>query len=284
MFKTFKVIFAAAVLAMGLSSCIGGDDDTTRSETIMNCFAYVENLADRQPSGFTGLSYEIKLNYTKGTADVTINDMKLPDGKSYSSVKLSDMKFSINKEGWIELSASSLEAQAPDATLQLSSVDIRICDRVTAEMRLPGFYARYIVDAKYSVLSAASKQYQFGTTTSTWASGKYETTAVDYVFGFEPEARTVNILMKNCRFVEQMPAMNILLEKVPFTVSGSSANFNIESIVPKIGDTPFPGFTIKNLSGYYDFSTGFVATFQCTPETMPLDFTVNIDCKYDFSK
>ena len=104
------------------------------------------------------------------------------------------------------------------------------------------------------------------------------------MFGFEPEARTVNILMKNCRFVEQMPAMNILLEKVPFTVSGSSANFNIESIVPKIGDTPFPGFTIKNLSGYYDFSTGFVATFQCTPETMPLDFTVNIDCKYDFSK
>ena len=102
MFKTFKVIFAAAVLAMGLSSCIGGDDDTTRSETIMNCFAYVENLADREPSGFTGLSYEIKLNYTKGTADVTINDMKLPDGKSYSSVKLSDMKFSINKEGWID--------------------------------------------------------------------------------------------------------------------------------------------------------------------------------------
>ncbi|MDE5682617.1 MAG: hypothetical protein K2I39_00210 [Muribaculaceae bacterium] len=284
MIKTFKVILVAALLAVGMSSCFGGDDDTTRSASIMNCFASVESFADRQTTGFSGLSYDIKLNYTKGTAEVSINNFKLPDGTSYSSVKLSDMKFSINKEGWIEITQSSILAEAGDTDIQLSSVDIRLCDRPTSEGSLLGFFARYVVDAKYSVLSASAKQVQFGKTTSTSSAGQYETTAVDYVLGFNAVDGAVNILMKNCRFVENMPAMNILLEKVPFTVSGSTASFNVSSIVPKIGDTPFPGFTIENLSGYYDFSSGFVASFKCTPETMPLAFTVNIDCKYTFTK
>ena len=284
MIKTFKAIFAAAILAIGLSSCFGDNDDTTRSATIMSCFASIEDATDHQTTGFTGLSYDIKLNYTKGTADVTVNNFKLPDGTEYPSVRLSDLKFSINKDGWIEITQSSVLAEAGGKSLQLSSVDIRLCDRPSSEGTLLGFFARYIVDAKYTVLSAASRQYQFGTTTSTSSSGQYETTAVDYVFAFNAVEGTVNILMKNCRFVENMPAMNILLEKVPFTVSGNTASFNVSSIVPKIGDTPFPAFTITNLSGYYDFSTGFVASFKCTPETMPLDFTVNIDCKYTFSK
>jgi len=287
MLKSLKVILVAVAIATGLSSCLDNEEnDTIRKDTIVGCFASVENVADHQVYGFSGLSYVISLNYTKGTAEVTINDFKLPDNKSYSSVKLADLKFQINKEGWVEISSTSAQAEVDGMAtpMAFSAVDIRLCDRMTSEGRIPGFYARYNVEG-YSVLSAIARQLQFGTTTSNSAAvGKYETNSTDYVLGFNAEVGTVNILMKNCRFVEKMPAMNILLEKVPFTVSGTTASFNIEEIIPKIGDTPYPGFILRNLSGAYDFSSGFAMNFKCNPETMPLDFTVSVDCKYSFTK
>lgn len=287
MVKTFRILFAVLILGMGMSSCLSDhNDDTTRTDTFVNCFAYVEDVATREHTGFNGLSYDVELNYTKGTAKVVINNLKLADGKEYSKVTLTDLKLSITKENWIEVTASSAEAEIPGSTgkLPISSLELRLCDRMTSTGRIPGFYARYTVDSKYYVLSAARKQYQFGTTTSTSTAGKYETTATDYAVTIDAVAGTMNILMQNTRFVDKMPAMNIVLEKVPFTVSGTTASFNVDEIIPKIGDTPYPGFTITNLSGYYDFSSAFVMAFSCTPETMPLDFKVNVDCKYSFSK
>lgn len=282
MIKFLKVFFASVVLCLGLTSCIGGDDDAKRSDSFVNCFAYVEDLTDHTNAGFNGLSYDLELNYTKGTANVVINHLQVSEDKTYSAITLSDVPFAITKDGWIEVSSSLAEGIAAGQTVKFSNFKLAMCDRVTLDGRYPGFYARYTVDSKYSVLSAVWNQYQFGTTTSTYSGGSYSSTETTYLVGFDIKAGTINIMMRNTRFVDKMPAMNILLEKIPFTISGTTASFRVDEIIPKIGDTPYPGFKITNLSGYYDFTKGMVMNFNCKPETMPFDFTVSVDCKFTY--
>lgn len=284
MIKYLKAILASAVLCLGLSSCLGGDDDATRNDTFVNCFAYVEDLSAHTSDGYNGMSYDLELNYTKGSAAVVINNLQVSEDKTYSKVTITDVPFAITKDGWIEVSSTLAEGIAAGQTVKFSNFSLALCDRITADGRYPGFYARYTVDSKYSVLSAVWNQYQFGTTTSTYSGGSYSTTETNFLVGFDVKAGTLNILMRNTRFVDNMPAMNILLEKIPFTISGTTASFYVDEIIPKIGDTPYPGFMITNLSGYYDFAKGMVISFNCNPETMPFDFTVNVDCKYTYDE
>lgn len=284
MIKFLKAFFASAVLCLGLSSCLDSDDDAKRNDSFVNCFAYVDDLSTHTSAGYNGMSYDLELNYTKGTVKVVINHLQVSEDKTYDEVTIADVPFVITKEGWIEVTSAAVEGIAAGQTVKFSNFGLALCDRITVDGRYPGFYARYTVDAKYSVLSAVWNQYQFGTTTSTYSGGSYSTKETNYLVGFDVKAGTLNLMMRNTRFIDKMPAMNILLEKIPFTISGTTASFHVDEIIPKIGDTPYPGFKITNFSGYYDFSKGLVISFNCKPETMPYDFTVNVDCKYTFEE
>lgn len=286
MIKTLKFIISALVLGISLSSCGDANNEATTARTFTGCFAVVSDNDNPTGRGYDKLTYEVKLNYTKGVAEINIKDLQLDDNTTYNNVSIADIPFKITQEGWVEVTSNKAVGVVAGSgrELAISGLDLRMCDRYISEGYYPVFYAKYTVDALYTVLSSPNVQYQFGTTMSSSSAGVYETTATDYVFGIDSKNMTFNLLLKNTAFVEQMPSMNILLEKVPFTVSGTTLLFNVDEIIPKIGDTPYPGYTITGLSGHLDIATGMNMKFNCTPEKMPLDFTVNVDCKYTFSK
>ena len=286
MIKTLKFILSALVLGIALSSCGDASNEATTTRTFTGCFAIVRDSDNPTGRGYDKLTYEVKLNYTTSMAQINIKDLQLDENTTYNNVSIADIPFKITKEGWVEVTSNNTVGvvAGSERELALTGLDLRMCDRYIADSYYRVFYMNYTIDGQYTVLSSPVAQYQFGTTMSTSPEGVYETTATDYVFGIDPKNMTFNLLIKNTAFVEQMPSMNILLEKVPFTVSGSTLSFKADEIVPKIGDTPYPGYTITDLNGYLDLSTGMTMRFSCTPEKMPLDFNVSVDCKYTFSK
>lgn len=285
MFKTLKTLFAAVIFVAGLASC-GNDTDTKQIDNYPGCFAYVENLADHTAAGYKSVSYEVVLNYTRERAEVTVTNLRLPSGESFGIVKIADLPFSVAEDGRIEVKAAAAKGvvESSGTTLDLSSVSFVISERIISEGRIPGFRASYTVNSRYYVLSSLPAQYEYGTTVSSSSIGSYETTDTDYVLVFDFEASTVDIRMNNTAFIDKMPKMNIVLEKVPFRMAGNSAVFESDEIIPKIGDTPYPGFAIKNLAGRCEFAADMTMSFECTPETMPLKFNVQVDCRYSFKK
>lgn len=285
MIKTLKTLLAV-VLAAGFAACGGSNTDTRRIDNYPGCFAYVENVADHTSAGYKSVTYEVELNFTREAAQVTVTNLRLPSGESFGSVKISGLPFTVSKEGVVEIKAAAVkgEVESSNTAVDFTSLYFKLFERTTSEGRLPGILASYIVNSRFNVVSSLPAQYLYGTTVSSSVAGRYETTDTDYTLVFDFEASTLDIRMNNTAFIEQMPKMNIVLEKVPFVMSGNSAVFSADNIIPKIGNTPYPGFAITDLSGHCDFLSDMIMTFKCKPETMPLDFTVNVDCPYSFVK
>lgn len=81
--------------------------------------------------------------------------------------------------------------------------------------------------------------------------------------------------------MEKMPAMDIVLKNIPFTMRGTTAYFEIDNIVPESNDTPYPAFRISNLKGELDFGAGLDLDFDCAPEMFGgAVFHISADCGF----
>ncbi len=80
------------------------------------------------------------------------------------------------------------------------------------------------------------------------------------------DTRRLEISMKQAKFVGNMPMrLDIVLKNIPFTISGTTARWNVDAITPEIGGTPYPAFPITDLAGEYDFGDGLQMKFYCEP-------------------
>lgn len=287
MIKTIKSIILIAFVALGLSSCMKSSNETTTEQAFPGCFAYVWDLQSNTAQGkdySTGVAYQIKVNYTTSKASVTITNLKVNENVTYPKLTLEGLGVSVDDKGWLVLKGSNVTTSSSGVAMTpiFDVFELKICDRIYDNKYYPGFRASYMIDGRYDVYSAQSQQVQFGTTkaAAVTAGTEFTTTETEYWVKFNFANSTATILMQRAMFVQQMPAMNIVLEDVPVMFSAGVAAFNVGEIVPKIGNTPYPGFKITNLVGTYDFANGLNMQFNCNPETMPMDFHVSVDATY----
>ena len=267
-------------------SCGGDDDDnqTITEQTINGCFEYVTNIAEGPSAYYSGLGYKIRLNYSEAYGDVTISGLKLTDGTSYPTFTLSGLEFGIDKNGWIVLTGSNIMSSIPGLASQpvFSRVSVRLYQRVVGSSYSPAFCISMTVDGLYSILSANPSQVSFGTTVSA-ASGlaDFSTTDSQYYLTFNPDTRCVTITIEKAQFISSMPAMDIVLKNIPFSIIGGKAVFSAESIVPESNNTPYPAFPISDLKGEFDFGGDFDLEFNCAPAMFEgTVFHVTADCGF----
>lgn len=282
--KYLHYLTSLVVACLLLTSC---DDDnkgnqTITEQTLPNCFAYVTDIADGPAAYYTGLAYKVRLNYTEPSAEVTVSGLKLTDGTSYPSFTLSGLKFSIDKDGWIVLSGENLQPSGIAASLDVSRFSMRLYQRIVGSAYSPAFSVSMNIDGRYSVSSAFASQACFGITTSKSSSfSTFETKETQYALAFNTETRCVTISIVKAQFMEKMPAMDIVLKNIPFTMRGTTAYFEIDNIVPESNNTPYPAFPISNLKGELDFGAGMDMTFDCTPSMFEgAVFNVTADCGF----
>lgn len=284
MTKKFRMILAGVVAILGLTACNDNEAETITEQTITDCFAYVTDITTNSEAAYSGVNYKIRLNYTQGKAEITINNLRTPDGKSYPSLVLSEVPFTISENGWKVIKGSDITPKASgfSGVPLFNSFEMRLLDRIVNNGYKPGFSVRFTLNMTHSVLSSDTQQVQFGTTITTSESGEETTTiATSYLLEFNPDTKQVTITMANSQFVPSMPPMNIVLPNISFTVSGTSAIFSASDVTPKIGDTPYPAFPITNLRGTYDFNEGLRMSFDCDPQTVNESFSVTTECSYN---
>lgn len=284
MTKKIRMILAGVVAFLGLTACNDNDAETITEQTLTDCFEFVNDITTNSQAAYSGVNYKIRLNYTQGKAEITINNLRTPDGKNYPSLVLSDIPFTISEKGWKVIKGTDITPSASGfANVPVfNTFEMRLLDRLVNNLYVPGFSVKFNLDLKYNVLSAHTQQIQFGTTTSTSASGEVSKTGkTSYKLDFNADTKKMEITMAAAQFVPNMPAMNIVLPNIDFTIVGTSAVFSAESVTPKIGDTPYPAFPISDLSGTYDFTEGMKMGFKCDPSSMPESYTVDVECNYN---
>lgn len=289
MTKFFKLFLVSCAVVAMAASCTPSSSDVITTQAVSGCFTYSEDLTTGATKGVNGVGYTIELNYTKGTANVKISNLSVAEGVSYPTVTLQDMPFTLSEKGWLTISGKNVAATPAAAAPLFNSVEFKMLERAVSNNYYFNIYGVLEVDSRYSVLTAQSYQFEFGTTRSSALMGEqqmaYETTDTDYALSFNVEKKTVSILMGSTRFVENMPPMDIVIPDVPFQVAGTMLVFDASSVVPTIGNTPYPGYTIEGLHGTLWLDRGMDMNFRCKPESMGgAEFSVYVSASLEFTK
>lgn len=260
--------FTLAIVVL-LSSCSNNDDvDTITEQTIPGCFAYVTDIANGPSAYYTGLGYKIRLNYSAPSAEVTVSGLKLTDGTSLPTFTLSNLDFTIDKDGWVVVSGENLYT-APIYSSALSTIisrfKMRLYQRMLDQSYVPAISVNMTVDQQYSVVSTLPGQTCFGTTASTATGVDFKTTSTVYQMAFNTDTRCADLSIYGAQFMDRMPAMDIVIRNIPFRIENGKAVLEIASVTPESGGTPYPAFPITNLKGTMDFGGSFALDFNCTP-------------------
>lgn len=278
----FLNYFSMLLLGMlAMTSCsTETENETVTVQGFNNTFAYVTSLTDGTAAYYGNIRYEVRINYTRPSAEVLIAGLKLPDGTSFPQFSISGLKVAIDNKGWIEISGENITPGISGAayTPNIGKFKMRIYQRYIETDYLPAFSMSMTLDKKYSIVSSYENQHCFGTTVST-AEGlpKFETQGTAYDLAFNVETRCVTITLKRAQFNDRMPAMDMVFKNIPFVIQGDKAVFSIENLIPEQGGTPAAGFPITNLSGSLGFSGNFNFGFTCTPAPMGgLKFNVEV--------
>ena len=289
-----KKIFGAmcALFALAVASCTPSNDgETIQEQTFPSCFVYVTDLQDGTITHYNQVGYKLKINYTTQKGELTVSNLKLPDGTTYPAMTLKNLSLANDKEGWLMAMGKSVNPEMTGVGTKpvFENVELRLLGRIVESSYVPAMLTQFTVNSRYKVASSFTGQFFFGKTKSVPVDGSsqpFETEGSTYMLNFDIEKQTLKMTINNAKFMDRMPdGMNIVLKDIPFMFAGTTAQWSVASITPELANVPQPNFPITNLVGVLDFTSGMKLSFVCAPviKNQPLgEFNVNADCKYTF--
>ncbi len=278
----------AGIIFLISAGCTSTSDSgkTITEQAFPALFANVVDISQMASATYTGVGYQLRLNYTDLTADVVISGLRTPDGTAYPTISIKDIPWTIEKGAIIVAKGRNLTPEMSGfANVPLfSSFEMRLINRVANDKYIPGIVFSYTINNRFNVMSSYASQTMFATTVSksTADNSEYKSVQTVYELDFNVETGRLKITMRNSNFASGMPAFDIVLENIPFTFAGTKARWSIDAITPKIGNDPFAAFPITDLSGELDFADDFELEFNCNPVTMSGSFEVEAEGSYTF--
>lgn len=295
MFKTIRNLLVFALIGATAASCIkneNGNEDLITQQSFSQYIGFVTDKTTGEISSLTGLGLTLYLNYTSMTAKVEITGLKT-GAASYPTLALEDIKWKSEKNGFVEMKAASITPSSNGLLIPtVTNFEAKLVERLFESLASsgnpngywPNFTLTFVMDGKYDVLISSSLQIYEGTLESTSESGaKFTTSNPVYTATINAEKRILAIRMNSVQFMEGMPAMDIDIPDVPFTISGTDLRINSQSIVPTIKDTPFPDYTLTDVRGEVELADGLDLEFSCNPKEKG-QFRVVIDAPFDPQK
>lgn len=282
--KKFLGLFSAMFLMAALfCSCDddNGGGDTITEQSLTSCFEHVVDLTTGATADYKNVGYQTRLNYTKATADVYITNLQTPDGTTFPTMALTNLKWKIDSNEKIVVTGTNVIPSISGYinVPTFSSFKLELLHRIIGESYMPCFCFNYTINNKYSIVSSDANAFLFGTTTSTSDSGAvFESKTTSYQIALNIDTKRLSIGIGGAQFLAGMPAMDIVFDEIPFTFDGSTIKWSVESLTPKIGGTPYPAFPITNLYGEYKVGDALDMDFICTPATAPGSYAIGVEC------
>lgn len=284
---SFKKLFYAVAMSLtaaGFSACNNSPAEYITSQAVSNSYLYVKD--SQNPGALTtlsGVGYAIEFNYTENTANVVMTGFALPGGSSYPAMTFKGLSFRQTSDGWKEITGTDVIPQLTGISQapRFSSFRLRIVDRYlalpgTSQMQYcPAMDARYVVNDRYVFNGSNPVQILSGSTTVSDAGGANPFThkGAYYTFNLDPVKKVAAITISNIRFATAMPAVNMVLREVPYTVEGANLNFNAASVVPEVDGQAQAGYTITDFNGTLDIAQSMRFSFHCMGKTVQVSGT-----------
>lgn len=276
--KLFALMLSVVVALGVLSSCnTGGSSDYVTRQVLSGFTNVTTDYTTGDKAITTGIGYVVEINYTKGTADVTIEGLKLPNGKSFGQLILYSLPVSMSTDGWIEIKPGAMVTPTTSAGLQaptFTSFTFRICDRMFSnDLYYPLFDIRYSVDS-YNLVSVPQTLINVGTTlVASEGQPNYSPSESEeplYGIILNTTNMTATIQIQGAKFASAMPALNMAFTNIPFTFEDNGyVSLKSESLEPSIitgtnSTTPMPNYPITNLTCHADGQNNMTLGFTCT--------------------
>lgn len=235
--KILMTCATAATLAFTTTSC--SDDKDNIIETTYT--SYFNRIEDPSGNYFLndGVTYVIANNQDANTFSVTIKNFKLEaDGPTYGSVTIKDMPVveGVVRQGTV---TSSGDVSITDFTISTAGTYYVMSFKSGAYTvnTFPAYTA--LVNKNTSVVP------DNGGTTYT------STDKIGYLITFDPKKSTATITVSGPKFSADMPANLVLTyPSIPVHFEKSGFNLTAPEIIPTYNDTPFPAFTLSNITGH----------------------------------
>jgi hypothetical protein len=277
-------IFAITAIAMacGFCSCDDNDNEQKATQTISDAYCYIINKTNGEITHSDDLTYVIDFNYTKYTADITILNLTLPNGESYSDVKISDVPFGYDNN-WEVCSATNPTITANGSAPQITAFKLKVYDRLYSATltHIPGFFVSFTT-GNYTVQSSHEPFVLLGTTVSTPQNGEaYTSEESIYTVTLNHEAATADLTITNARFHARMPeGLEMVFKDIPFNyMADGTISLAADDVIPYIGNTPYNDqYPITNLNALITPDEGMDLQFTCTVFNIP--FSVNTKLGY----
>lgn len=281
-----KLLFGTALaVAFTLSSCSDDNNtDTIYEQSFMNCYAIVTDLTSSEPATVsTPVTWKWTTNWTQMTATGTVSGLTI-GGSTFPTLTISDVSWSFDQ--WCVASASNPQVSLSTGTpTNITAFRLAWLDRLDFGAAIggydPGLTFSFVIDGKYKVEGSRAPLVLAGTTVSTPAEGNaFSTSKAIYSFVPDFSKLLAEIRLANIQFSDMMPQMSLMtFPGIPFTFDNDGTlHFEAESLVPCIGDTPYPNFPITQLTATIRPGKGGEISFVCTFKDVP--YTIHADIDY----
>lgn len=232
-----------------------------------NCFNLVENVRANTSATFDSLHYVITQDHVKGEASVLMKNVKFAERMPAIDMLIKDLKYGTDKEtGALLITGSEIVPMVDGKPYEDFMVTTFRCEiRDYGLAYLPDMSIVFTVNNVFRVTVIPTLTYYYGTTTVVNNANKstYETTDPIYKVVIDPKNMTADITLHKARFAASMPAMDMSFKGVAVTPYNTGYDLKCDSLIPEIGDVPFPAYQITNLEGAEKFLDNMKLNFDC---------------------
>lgn len=268
--RKLNVIIMSFAMALSFSACDSDSDYESKStQNFSDCFHHVYNTETGEAAIFDSPRYTIEFDYASGKANVEVKNVKFAEGMPAINMTLADLTWTWSSTtGFKSISATDVVPVVNGKVMPdyiISSFKFDILDRYMGVNYLPVVRITFAINEKY-VVTAVQKQicYYGKTNVLTAGSPTAFNTESPYYLAEISEDLTADLKIYDAQFATSMPPMNMVFGDIPVIVNPSVGYvLTADSLIPEIGDTPYPDYEITALSGNANFMTGLSLTFRC---------------------
>lgn len=293
--KRLLSIFAILAMVFSVQSCIGSSDspDQTASVSLKGYnHIYEPGQADNPVRNKTA-KCDLEVNLSKMTMTVASTGALASDGEEITLTFTNvPMKYSQAKGFTFELPTTTpLSSDGKEhkvSNLKGTFVTYGISDN-TSMIAINVLQLSYTVDGQYVVNttmqspidndSKVPQLYFTNCSTTTTAEGldPFSTTVTTYLVYFTA-ADKADVRIFNAQFAQRMPQLTMVFPDVPVKFTAEGYVLDAETVVPKINDTPQPGYEVKNFQmNITDNASLATVVFNCNIKDAA--YTTRANCK-----
>lgn len=264
--KALKSLMCFVAL-FAMMSCDNDDPIIKSVIEYYNCFNLVENQPANTSATFDSPHYVITQDHVTGEASVLMKNVKFAERMPAIDMLVKGLRYSTDKEtGALLITGSEIVPVVDGKPYEDFVVTTFRCEiRDYGLAYLPDMSIVYTVNNVFRVTVIPTLTYFYGTTTvvNNTNQSAYETTDPVYKVVINPKDMTANITLHQARFAASMPPMNMVFKGVNVTPYNSGYDLKCDSLIPEIGDVPYPQYQVTNLVGVENFLNNMKLDFDC---------------------